>query len=794
MSHNGTDQLEGRQRTWSLDRKTLKRPSSAHCPDICAGCSRVIQEDTVILAMDCAWHTACFKCCVCSVPLPNKYFEQDGKAYCEEDLYKKFAQICHKCHKIISGPVMSAGDQHLFHPECFLCTECGNPIAANDLFTLLASQALLCRDCTGGKPREGHRAVQKIRIQVPKGKHLKLRLDGPCPDEIIAKSPKMPKKSALRIDKLPHRLLPAEYGNLQQGDEIVEINGVSIKWQNQEDINRLLLLNKEYIMLTIDRKGAPSHSILDTPLAPPPVTRSISTSHNHMAASNLTTPKTSRSISVPGGQLNFGPKGPRPLSPLNNAGARAVKGDSVLVTGDNGMLSWVSKESLGPKKEGENCDDDEEEEEKELERIEQAMYVGMTNETKASVDLPDLPDKPALQRLINRTTEMRQRSLRVNTPQVEYIRCFKHHDLEIGEVLGNGFFGQVYKVTHRGTGQEMVMKAMVRCTEEAKKGFLKEVSVLKALDHPHLLRFIGVLYSDGSDSSGGGGILNIITEYIPGGTLRAKIKNLNDPFPWRQRIGIAKDIAAGMDYLHGQHVIHRDLTSTNCLLREDGSAVVADFGLARSFQPIEQIRQWSYIKTPSPDKVMKRRRTPPNGLGGLAANGTKDIPSNSPSSFRVPSRGLRRRMTVVGTPYWMAPEMLNGQDYDDKVDVFSFGIVTCEMIGRVSADPEYLPRLPNFGLDGNSFKPMAEGCPQPFLDLALLCCRLDAEKRPSFGVAVEGLACLLGLGDGDLFSTAVNFYQLPGVSARVGADSRSGGDAPTKYPSLFGKDPSPVCH
>jgi serine/threonine protein kinase len=89
-------------------------------------------------------------------------------------------------------------------------------------------------------------------------------------------------------------------------------------------------------------------------------------------------------------------------------------------------------------------------------------------------------------------------------------RCFKHHDLEVGEVLGNGFFGQVYKVKHKGTGQEMVMKAMVRCTEEAKKGFLKEVSVLKALDHPQLLRFIGVLYCDNKEGKEGK-ILNILT-------------------------------------------------------------------------------------------------------------------------------------------------------------------------------------------------------------------------------------------------------------------------------------------
>ena len=50
--------------------------------------------------------SACCRCCVCSVPLPDRYFEQDGKAYCQEDLYKTYAHTCAKCSEIISGPVM----------------------------------------------------------------------------------------------------------------------------------------------------------------------------------------------------------------------------------------------------------------------------------------------------------------------------------------------------------------------------------------------------------------------------------------------------------------------------------------------------------------------------------------------------------------------------------------------------------------------------------------------------------------------------------------------------------------
>ena len=51
-----------------------------------------------------------------------------------------------------------------------------------------------------------------------------------------------------------------------------------------------------------------------------------------------------------------------------------------------------------------------------------------------------------------------------------------------------------------------------------------------------------------------------------------------------------------------------------------------------------------------------------------------------------------RSQSVVGTPYWMAPEVLSGKSYDEKADVFSYGIVVCEIISRLDADPDEIPR------------------------------------------------------------------------------------------------------
>ncbi|XP_041097121.1 LIM domain kinase 1a [Polyodon spathula] len=284
----------------------------------------------------------------------------------------------------------------------------------------------------------------------------------------------------------------------------------------------------------------------------------------------------------------------------------------------------------------------------------------------------------------------RSESLRVVTTQTH--RIFRPSDLIHGEVLGKGCFGQAIKVTHKDTGEVMVMKELIRFDDDTQRTFLKEVKVMRCLDHPNVLKFIGVLYKDKR--------LNFITEYIKGGTLRDIIKKMESKYPWNQRVSFAKDIAAGMTYLHSMNILHRDLNSYNCLVRENKSVVVADFGLSRLM--VEDKHQTDKLSANKLPTLKKRDR--------------------------------RKRYTVVGNPYWMAPEMIHGKSYDEKVDVFSFGIMLCEIIGRVSADPDYLPRTMDFGLNVKGFldRFCPPDCPQPFFPIAVLCCDLDPEKRPSF--------------------------------------------------------------
>ncbi|UYV76627.1 LIMK1, partial [Cordylochernes scorpioides] len=297
----------------------------------------------------------------------------------------------------------------------------------------------------------------------------------------------------------------------------------------------------------------------------------------------------------------------------------------------------------------------------------------------------DSPSRPSLD--LSRT-----KSFRVD-PRCSQ-RIFRPSDLVQGRLLGKGFFGQVFLVTHRETGERMVLKELYRVDEEAQRNFLKEAAVLRSLSHSNVLRFIGVLYKDRK--------LHIVTEYISGGCLR-DLLNASGALPWAQRISFARDIAAGMAYLHSMNIIHRDLNSHNCLVRKDRSVVVADFGLARILPDLSQ----------RPRKRCSTKR------------------------FE-----RKKRYTVVGNPYWMAPEMMKGKKYDEKVDIFSFGIVLCELIGRVQADPDFLPRSQDFGLNVRAFKEQfcGGGCPESFYQLAFLCCDLDTDKRYitfSLGIVCE---------------------------------------------------------
>lgn len=285
------------------------------------------------------------------------------------------------------------------------------------------------------------------------------------------------------------------------------------------------------------------------------------------------------------------------------------------------------------------------------------------------------------------------------------------------------------------------------------KSFLKEAQVLRNLNHPNVIKFMGIMFTKEKH-------LNLILEYISGGTLKDIIHNISNALPWKLRVGYAKDIAAALQYLHSLNIIHRDLKSDNCLVKENGTVVVADFGLSRIINNYNNSGNTNGINNNN-NKATNKTQTNRNNLTDLLQNDDSITSANSmlklqnsfishspqsssaTNSFivaakrklkRNPPQQRKPRYAVVGNSFSMAPEMLKHQIYDERVDIFSFGIICCEIIGRVQADPDYLPRTSDFGLNVELFrkKYCEADCPKQFIKIAIACCELEPENRPPF--------------------------------------------------------------
>ncbi|CAL8297418.1 unnamed protein product [Merluccius merluccius] len=192
----------------------------------------------------------------------------------------------------------------------------------------------------------------------------------------------------------------------------------------------------------------------------------------------------------------------------------------------------------------------------------------------------------------------------------------------VGE-LGDGAFGKVFKAKNKQDGTLAAAKVIDTKTEEELEDYMVEIDILASCDHYHIVKLLDAFYYEGK--------LWILIEFCAGGAVDAIMLELERPLTEPQIRVVCRQTLEALAYLHDNKVIHRDLKAGNILLSITGDVKLADFG--------------------------------------VSAKNTKT---------------LQRRDSFIGTPYWMAPEVVmcetsKDRPYDFKADIWSLGVTLIEL-------------------------------------------------------------------------------------------------------------------
>ncbi|XP_024464414.1 serine/threonine-protein kinase STY46 isoform X7 [Populus trichocarpa] len=248
--------------------------------------------------------------------------------------------------------------------------------------------------------------------------------------------------------------------------------------------------------------------------------------------------------------------------------------------------------------------------------------------------------------------------------------------LKFENKVASGSYGDLYKGTYYS--QEVAIKILKpeRVNSDLQKEFAQEVYIMRKVRHKNVVQFIGACTKLPS--------LCIVTEFMSGGSVYDYLHKQRGVFKLPTLLKAAIDVSKGMNYLHQNNIIHRDLKAANLLMDENEVVKVADFGVAR-------------VKAQT---------------GVMTAE--------------------------TGTYRWMAPEVIEHKPYDHKADVFSFGIVLWELLtGKLPY--EYLtPLQAAVGVVQKGLRPTIPKNTQPKLaELLEKTWKQDPALRPDFSEITE---------------------------------------------------------
>ena len=200
---------------------------------------------------------------------------------------------------------------------------------------------------------------------------------------------------------------------------------------------------------------------------------------------------------------------------------------------------------------------------------------------------------------------------------------------------GDGAFGKVYKAQNKETGRLAAAKMLTLEDEENISDHMVEIDILSEIKHDNVVELFEAFAIDDK--------LWMLIEYCDGGALDSIIVELEKPLTEPQIAYVCKHMTEGLNFLHKNKVIHRDLKAGNVLLTMEGGVKLADFGVSA-----------------------KNKHT------------------------------LQKHDTFIGTPYWMAPELVlcetfRDNPYDYKVDIWSLGITLIELAQMEPPNSEMSP-------------------------------------------------------------------------------------------------------
>lgn len=202
--------------------------------------------------------------------------------------------------------------------------------------------------------------------------------------------------------------------------------------------------------------------------------------------------------------------------------------------------------------------------------------------------------------------------------------------------LGEGSYGSVYKALHKESGQVLAIKQVPVDTDLQE--IIKEISIMQQCDSPYVVKYYGSYFKNTD--------LWIVMEYCGAGSvsdiMRLRKKTLTED----EIATILSDTLKGLEYLHLRRKIHRDIKAGNILLNSEGHAKLADFGVAGQLT----------------DTMAKRNTV----IGKLQTYLKKFF------------WGINMHV-LTGTPFWMAPEVIQEIGYDCVADIWSLGITALEM-------------------------------------------------------------------------------------------------------------------